>query len=77
MTYNFKPFDSNNKEVTLETIIPIIQEARSRGWKLAKFYFMVGLPFVDVETEEKSLVDFLLAIRNATRINMNINIPAR
>ena len=65
---------SNNKEVTLETIIPIIQEARSRGWKLAKFYFMVGLPFVDVETEEKSLVDFLLAIRNATRINMNINI---
>ena len=65
---------SNNKEVTLETIIPIIQEARSRGWKLAKFYFMVGLPFVDVETEEKSLVDFLVAIRNATKINMNINI---
>lgn len=65
---------SNNKEVRLENIIPIIQEARSRGWKLAKFYFMVGLPFVDVETEEKSLVDFLVAIRNATKINMNINI---
>ena len=65
---------SNNKEVPLETIIPIIQEARSRGWKLAKFYFMVGLPFVDVETEEKSIVDFLVAIRNATKINMNINI---
>ena len=65
---------SNNKEVPLETIIPIIQEAKSRGWKLAKFYFMVGLPFVDVETEEKSIVDFLVAIRNATKINMNINI---
>lgn len=65
---------SNNKEVPLDAIIPIIQEARSRGWKLAKFYFMVGLPFVDVETEEKSLVDFLVAIRNATKINMNINI---
>ena len=65
---------SNNKEVPLESIISIIREARSRGWKLAKFYFMVGLPFVDVETEQQSLVDFLLAIRNATKINMNINI---
>ena len=65
---------SNNKEVPLESIISIIQEARSRGWKLAKFYFMVGLPFVDVQTEQQSLVDFLLAIRNATKINMNINI---
>ena len=65
---------SNNKEVPLESIISIITEARSRGWKLAKFYFMVGLPFVDVQTEQQSLVDFLLAIRNATRINMNINI---
>lgn len=65
---------SNNKEVKLENIIPIIQEAKSRGWKLAKFYFMVGLPFVDVQTEEKSIVDFLVAIRNATKINMNINI---
>ena len=65
---------SNNKEVPLESVISIIQEARSRGWKLAKFYFMVGLPFVDVETEQQSLVDFLLAIRNATKINMNINI---
>ena len=65
---------SNNKEVPLESVISIIQEARSRGWKLAKFYFMVGLPFVDKETEQQSLVDFLLAIRNATKINMNINI---
>ena len=65
---------SNNKEVPLESVISIIQEARSRGWKLAKFYFMVGLPFVDRETEQRSLVDFLLAIRNATKINMNINI---
>ena len=65
---------SNNKEVPLESVISIIQEARSRGWKLAKFYFMVGLPFVDVQTEQQTLVDFLLAIRNATKINMNINI---
>lgn len=65
---------SNNKEVPLDAIISIIKEARARGWKLAKFYFMVGLPFVDVETEQQSLVDFLSAIRIATKINMNINI---
>ena len=63
-----------NKEVPLESIISIIQEAKGRGWKLAKFYFMVGLPFIDRETEQQNLVDFLVAIRNATKINMNINI---
>ena len=65
---------SNNKEVPLDAVISIIKEAKTRGWKLAKFYFMVGLPFVDVETEQQSLVDFLVAIRRATGINMNINI---
>ena len=65
---------SLNKEVPLETIIEIIREAKGRGWKLAKFYFMVGLPFVDRQTEQDDLVDFLLAIRKATGINMNINI---
>ncbi len=63
-----------NKEVPLESIISIIQEAKGRGWKLAKFYFMVGLPFIDRDTEQQNLVDFLVAIRNATKINMNINI---
>lgn len=65
---------SLNKEVPIDAIISIIQEAKSRGWKLAKFYFMVGLPFIDMETEEKNIVDFLSRIRQATKINMNINI---
>ena len=30
---------------------------------------MVGLPFVDPETEEQNLVDFLVQIRTATKIN--------
>lgn len=65
---------SLNKEVPIDAIIKIIQEAKSRGWKLAKFYFMVGLPFVDMETEKDKLVKFLVEIRRATGINMNINI---
>ncbi len=63
-----------NKEVPLEDVIAIIQEAKKRGWKLAKFYFMVGLPFVEIEEEQEAIVSFLKAIKDATKINMNINI---
>ncbi|MCF0237832.1 MAG: radical SAM protein, partial [Sphaerochaetaceae bacterium] len=65
---------SMNKEVPVEQIIAIIQEAKNRGWRSAKFYFMVGLPFVDRTKELENIVSFLLKIRTATKINMNINI---
>lgn len=63
-----------NKEVPVEQVISIIREAKSRGWRLAKFYFMVGLPFIDRTEEEDAIVDFLQQIWDATRISMNINI---
>ncbi|NLE16062.1 MAG: TIGR03960 family B12-binding radical SAM protein [Spirochaetales bacterium] len=63
-----------NKEVPLEQVIEIAREAKSRGWKLAKFYFMVGLPFVDREVENQAIVDYVGAIYDATRLSMNINI---
>ena len=63
-----------NKEVPLDQVIEIAKEARSRGWRLAKFYFMVGLPFVDREEENQEIVDYLGAIYDATHLNMNINI---
>lgn len=63
-----------NKEVPLDDVIAIIKEAKMRGWKLAKFYFMVGLPFVDIKEEKDAIVAFLKEIREATKINMNINI---
>lgn len=65
---------SLNKEVYLERIISIIREAKTRGWKLAKFYFMVGLPFIDSTGEIENITAFLSEIWNATHINMNINI---
>ncbi|NLA29401.1 MAG: B12-binding domain-containing radical SAM protein, partial [Propionibacterium sp.] len=57
-----------------EQVIQIAQEAKARGWRLAKFYFMVGLPFVDSEVENQAIVDYLGSIWDATRLNMNINI---
>jgi radical SAM superfamily enzyme YgiQ (UPF0313 family) len=63
-----------NKPVPLEQVIQIAQEAKARGWRLAKFYFMVGLPFVDREVENQAIVDYLGAIWDATHLNMNINI---
>jgi len=63
-----------NKEVPLEQVIEIAREAKSRGWKLAKFYFMVGLPFVDRQVENQAIVDYVGAIYDATRLSMNINI---
>lgn len=73
-TPNINDQRSLNKEVPLEQIITIIKEAKSRGWRLAKFYFMVGLPFVDIDNEENEIVSFLSSIYKETKINMNINI---
>jgi len=63
-----------NKEAPLEQVVEIIHEARKRGWRLAKFYFMVGLPFIDPEEEKMAIIDFLKQVHQATHINMNINI---
>jgi len=63
-----------NKEVPVEQVVSIIREAKSRGWRLAKFYFMVGLPFIDPQEEKQAIIDFLKEIADSTRIGMNINI---
>ena len=65
---------SMNKEVPVEDVVSIIQEAKGRGWRLAKFYFMVGLPFTDSEEERKAIVAYLKTVWDATKINLNINI---
>lgn len=63
-----------NKPVPVENVIAIAKEAKSRGWKLAKFYFMVGLPFVDREEENEAIVEYLSRVYEESRISMNINI---
>jgi len=66
---------SINKEVTRTSVTEIIFEARKRGWKQAKFYFMLGLPLPDNGTaEEEEIVSFVADIGRRTRMHFNINI---
>jgi len=70
-----------NKEVSRESVTAIIEEARKRGWKGAKFYFMIGLPigaeYSNEETErseEEEIVSFIIDVAKRTRMHFNINI---
>lgn len=65
-----------NKEVYAQHLCEVIEDAKKRGWKSAKFYFMVGLPFPETEehTEEQAIVDFMLDLQEKTRIQCNVNV---
>ena len=67
---------SINKEVSIENVVSILKEAKARGWKQAKFYFMIGLPVhPDGDaTEEDQIVDFLLRVKKETAVSLNVNI---
>jgi radical SAM superfamily enzyme YgiQ (UPF0313 family)/uncharacterized protein (DUF2344 family) len=67
-----------NKEVTRDAVVSILEEAKKRGWKSAKFYFMIGLPLPDIEKsevcEEKEIVDFIIDIAKRSRMHFSINV---
>jgi radical SAM superfamily enzyme YgiQ (UPF0313 family) len=64
-----------NKEVTRDSVVSIIAEARKNGWKGAKFYFMIGLPVPDCGfNEEEEIVSFVADIGRRCRMNFNINV---
>jgi radical SAM superfamily enzyme YgiQ (UPF0313 family) len=66
---------SVNKEVTLDSVTAILNEAKKRGWKTAKFYFMIGLPLPAFEKkEEEEIVNFIACIGRRTRMHFNINV---
>ncbi len=65
---------SVNKTVPLEDVISIIKQAKVLGWRQAKFYFMTGLPFTDLETEPEDIAVYLREIYLETHIAMNINV---
>jgi radical SAM superfamily enzyme YgiQ (UPF0313 family) len=64
------------KEVPLEKVIAILREAKARGWKAAKFYFMVGLPPAAGADEAGPIVDFLREVRSATGLSLNVNVAS-
>jgi radical SAM superfamily enzyme YgiQ (UPF0313 family) len=64
-----------NKEVTRDSVTAILKEAKKRGWKSAKFYFMIGLPLSLTEkSEEEEIVEFIVDIGKRTRMRFNINV---
>ncbi len=67
---------SINKEVTAEKVTEILLEARSKGWNLAKFYFMVGLPehLYEGADEAEAIIEYLQQVRNVTKFKLNVNI---
>jgi len=65
---------SLNKRVEREKVKQILLEAREKGWKLAKFYFMVGLPFHETDREAEEILEFVYDIHRSTGIQMHINV---
>lgn len=68
---------SINKDVSRDQVSAILREAKKRGWRGAKFYFMIGLPVAedtDQAREETEIVDFILDIARRTNMHFHINV---
>jgi radical SAM-linked protein len=63
-----------NKEVDTERIVEILSHAKQLGWRVAKFYFMIGLPIKAPQGEADAIVDLLHSIRRRTKIQLNVNL---
>jgi radical SAM superfamily enzyme YgiQ (UPF0313 family) len=63
-----------NKTVDIDQIIDIIRNAKESGWRLAKLYFMIGLPSGEMETEIARIGSYIDEIRSAVRMSLNVNI---
>lgn len=64
------------KSVPLDKTISILREARTLGWKSAKFYFMVGLPASFHEDEASPIMEFLREIQSATGMLIHANVAS-
>lgn len=62
------------KQAGRDKVIRILREARSQGWRAAKFYFMVGLPASIDEDESSAIIEFLSAVRAETGMSLNVNV---
>ena len=72
---------SINKEVSRDSVVDILKEAKNHGYKSAKFYFMIGLPVGTVaeheensENEEEEIVKFIQYVSGKTGMHFNVTI---
>ena len=65
-----------NKLVPLAKTIEILREAKARGWRVAKFYFMIGLPVptTDGFDQADQIIEFFGQISRAVKMNYNLAI---
>jgi radical SAM family uncharacterized protein/radical SAM-linked protein len=64
-----------NKDVSFEQTASILEEARGRGFKQAKFYFMIGLPVPGgAEAEADAIIAFFERIHARVPFQLNVNI---
>lgn len=64
---------SLNKIVDLEKIFQILDAATAKGWRLVKFYFMIGLPEEEDDVGQiKKFIDAVLFRYKKLQINLNI-----
>ena len=66
---------SINKRVPLEKIEMILHEAKAKGFRSAKFYFMIGLPVRGRGMKEaEAIVDYIKKIAAVERIAIHVNV---
>ncbi len=64
-----------NKRVPFEKIAAILREAKAKGFKSAKFYFMVGLPVPERGMREaQEIVGYIEQIAKLERISIHVNV---
>ncbi|MDH7482994.1 MAG: TIGR03960 family B12-binding radical SAM protein [Spirochaetales bacterium] len=66
---------SMNKDVPLEKVLGIIEEAVRKGFRSAKFYFMIGLPVPGRGLREaEEIAAYLARIAKASRMTLHVNV---
>ncbi|MDR2747946.1 MAG: radical SAM protein, partial [Treponema sp.] len=66
-----------NKEVSLDSAALILEKARKNGWRGAKFYFMIGLPFQEFpenRDEAEEIAAFIRELHRRVRMHFNITV---
>ncbi len=63
-----------NKKVYIDDLLEIVQYVFEKGWKVIKFYFMIGMPGCDEHDEAESIIDLLKKISYITKKRVNINV---
>jgi len=67
-----------NKIVSLDKTIEVLRKAKKLGWRNAKFYFMIGLPFSDKNKrnadESEYITEFINHIYKEVHMDLNVNV---